>query len=174
MKAGYVDRVLTVNFDPLVVKACAMVGLYPAVYDFAASQFFKPAYIPTPAVFHLHGQHTGFVLMNTEQEVEEHAKRLRPLFDDAGRGRVWVVVGYSGENDPVFQHLTGVPEFDFNLYWVGYKDNAPAPHVRDKLLSDGKYAFYVSGFDADDFFVELARRLNCFPPGFISRPFFLS
>jgi hypothetical protein len=36
MKAGYIDRVLTVNFDPLVVKACAMVGLYPAVYDFAA------------------------------------------------------------------------------------------------------------------------------------------
>jgi NAD-dependent SIR2 family protein deacetylase len=46
MKAGYIDRVLTVNFDPLVVKACTMVGLYPAVYDFAASQLFKPAYIP--------------------------------------------------------------------------------------------------------------------------------
>lgn len=53
MKEGYIDRLLTVNFDPLVVKACAMVRLYPAVYDFAASQYFKPAYIPMPAVFHL-------------------------------------------------------------------------------------------------------------------------
>jgi NAD-dependent SIR2 family protein deacetylase len=36
---GYVDRVLTTNFDPLVARACALVGEFPAVYDFAASTF---------------------------------------------------------------------------------------------------------------------------------------
>jgi hypothetical protein len=171
MKAGYVDRVLTTNFDPLVVRGCAMVGEYPAVYDFAASQLFKPDHVPDKAVFHLHGQRDGFVLMNTEKECEEHAKRLGPLFADAGRGRSWIVVGYSGDNDPVFQHLADVAGFDFGLYWIGYKDSEPADHVRGRLLAGNKGAFYVRGFDADRFFVELAQRLECFPPDLVERPF---
>jgi NAD-dependent SIR2 family protein deacetylase len=68
MATGYVDRVLTTNFDPMVVRACATLGVIPAVYDFAASQLLKPDKVPDVAVFHLHGQRTGFVLMNTEED----------------------------------------------------------------------------------------------------------
>jgi Tfp pilus assembly protein PilF len=171
MKCGYIDRVLTTNFDLLVVRACALLGEFPAIYDFAASQLFQAADIPDQAVFYLHGQRTGFVLMNTATECERHSKLLKPVFDDAGRGRVWLVVGYSGDNDPVFDHLANVPRFDWNLYWVGYKDNAPATHVREKLLIDGKYAFHVEGFDADDFFVTVAQQLGIFPPGLFGTPF---
>jgi NAD-dependent SIR2 family protein deacetylase len=67
MKDGFVDRAYTTNFDPLVLRACSMVNLFPAVYDFAASQNFKPAFLPDKAVFHLHGQHTGFVLLHTKE-----------------------------------------------------------------------------------------------------------
>ena len=35
IKHGFVDRVLTTNFDPLVVRACALANEYLAVYDFA-------------------------------------------------------------------------------------------------------------------------------------------
>ena len=171
MKAGYVDRVLTTNFDLLFVRACALLGRFPAVYDFAASQLFKAADIPDQAVFYLHGQRTGFVLMNTPEECKKHSTLLAPVFEDAGKGRVWLVVGYSGENDPVFDHLAKVPRFDNKLYWVVYKDDEPAEHVRQHLLLNGKDAFYVKGFDADDFFVTLAQRLNSFPPDFISKPF---
>jgi tetratricopeptide (TPR) repeat protein len=171
MKHGYVDRVLTTNFDPLVVRACAMVGHYPAVYDFAASQVLKPADIPGEAVFYLHGQRNGFVLMNTREECAEHAKKLEHLFQDAGQGRVWIAVGYSGENDPVFDHLASVKSFDDNLYWIGYQDNEPAKHVRSGLLQDGKFACYVKGFDADDVFVTLTQRLGCFPPRLVAEPF---
>ena len=171
MKAGFVDRVLTTNFDLLFVRACALLGQFPAVYDFAASQLFKAADIPDQAVFYLHGQRTGFVLMNTEDECKRHSELLAPVFEDAGKGRVWLIVGYSGENDPVFDHLAKVPTFDNKLYWVVYKDNEPAEHVRQRLLVDGKYAFYIKGFDADDFFVTLAQRLNSFPPDFVSKPF---
>ncbi len=152
IKEGYVDRVLTTNFDPLVLRACAMLHVFPAVYDFAASQRFRPAYTPEKAVFHLHGQHTGFVLLHTPEEVKKLSDSIAPLFDDAGRGRLWLVVGYSGENDPVFEHLASVDRFDEGLYWVGYKDNEPASHVRDRLLDDAKCAFFVQGHDADDFF----------------------
>jgi Tfp pilus assembly protein PilF len=171
MSEGYVDRVLTTNFDPLVVRACALIGQHPAVYDFALSQLLKPAQVPDNAVFHLHGQRAGFVTLHTEEECRQHAERLGPLFQDAGRGRSWIVVGYSGESDPVFELLSKVSEFEFGLYWVGYKDAEPAPHVVENLLISDKGAYLVRGYDADGFFVELAQRLGCFPPPFIEKPF---
>ena len=171
MQAGYVDRVLTTNFDLLVARACAMLGVFPAIYDFATSQLLKKADIPDQAVFYLHGQRTGFVLMNTEDDMERHSKLLGPVFEDAGSGRVWIVVGYSGENDPVFDHLASIPRFDNGLFWIGYGDNEPASHVREKLLSQDKDAFFTKGFDADSFFVSLTRALEIFPPDLVARPF---
>ena len=171
IKCDYVDRVLTPNFDPLVMRACALVGEFPAIYDFAASQMFKPAYVPEKAIFHLHGQRTGFRLLHTEEEVNALSKALEPVFEDAGKGRMWLVVGYSGDNDPVFEHLAKVPEFDYGLFWLTYRDQQPAAHVQNRLLVQGKQAYYVSGYDADEFFVELAQKLECFPPDLISRPF---
>jgi NAD-dependent SIR2 family protein deacetylase len=108
IKADYIDRVLTPNFDPLVMRACALAGEFPAVYDFAASQMFKAAYIPDKAIFHLHGQRSGFRLLHTEEEVNALSTALAPVFEDAGKGRMWLVVGYSGDNDPVFEHLARV------------------------------------------------------------------
>lgn len=171
MQAGYVDRVLTTNFDLLVAKACAMIGVFPATYDFATSQLLKKADIPDQAVFYLHGQRTGFVLMNTDEDMERHSRLLGPVFEDAGSGRVWIVVGYSGENDPVFNHLATVPRFDNGLFWIGYLDQEPASHVREQLLIQDKDAFFTKGFDADSFFVSLTRALDIFPPDLVARPF---
>ncbi len=171
IKRGFVDRVLTVNFDPLVMRACALVGVFPAVYDFAASQHFKADFIARQSVFYLHGQHTGFVVLNTEAEVERLSQHLGPVFTDSTRGHVWIVAGYSGDNDPVFGHLARIERFDNNLYWICYKDKPPEQHVQDKLLVDGKDCYSISGFDADDFFVTLAQGLECFPPDFVQTPF---
>ncbi len=171
MHAGYVDRVLTTNFDPLVVRACALSGIYPAIYDFASSQLLKPSQVPDLAVFYLHGQHTGFVLMNTDEECAAQATRLGPLFQDAGTGRTWVVVGYSGEIDPVFDRLAEVSVFDDGLYWVGYGDSGPAAHVRRDLLTKSNSSYFVRGFDSDSFFIQLAQKLKCFPPSYIEKPF---
>ena len=171
VKAGYVDRVLTTNFDRLVVQACALLGEFPAVYDFAASHLLKTAYIPEKAVFHLHGQRTGFILIIDEKQANEHFKLLGPVFEEALPGRVWIVVGYSGENDPVFDHLAKVDCFDQGLFWVGYQDNEPARHVRERLSVPGKCAYYVKGYDADSFFVTLTQKLGLFPPDLIARPF---
>ncbi len=171
MKHGYVSRVLTTNFDPLVVRACAMVGEFPAVYDFAASQNFHPEYLPEKAVFYLHGQRDGFILLHTEEQVKRHSANLAPLFREAGQGRMWLVAGYSGENDPVFEHLEAVERFRYNLTWARYEDEDPPPHLTKNLLKPGKGTLYLRGYDADRLFVELAQRLECFPPDFISAPF---
>ncbi len=171
MHAGFIDRVLTTNFDPLVVRACALIGDFPAVYDFASSQHFQPEKVPGQAVFHLHGQRTGFVLINTPADYEKHAQLLAPVFEDAGRGRTWLVVGYSGKNDPVFEHLASVECFDNGLFWIGFEDSEPDVHLREKLLLPGKDTHYVSGFDADGFFTTLGTMLECFPPKLVSGPF---
>jgi tetratricopeptide (TPR) repeat protein len=170
IKEGYVDRVLTTNFDPLIVRTCALLGVFPAVYDLAVSQLYRPEAIPDQAIFYLHGQRSGFVLLNTKPEVGRHARRLRPVFEDAGTGRVWIVVGYSGENDPVFEQLGRTPTFSYGLYWVGFSDE-PSPRVRQKLLEKDKQAFFVGGQDADLFFISLAQQLGVFPPSQILRPF---
>ncbi len=171
MKAGYVDRIFTTNFDPLIIRACALINIFPAVYDFAASQEYNAAYIPENAVFYLHGQRSGFVLLNTKEEVNKLSKSLEPVFRDAGLRRTWVVVGYSGSNDPVFEQLAKTTRFDYSLYWVCNKDSEPAEHVYKELLTQDKYAFYVQGYDADDFFAVLAQKLGCFPPDLIKAPF---
>ncbi len=167
---GFVDRVLTTNFDPLVVRACALLNEFPAVYDYAVSQLYRAADIPDKAVFYLHGQRSGFVQLHTPEEVKTLSKSLEPVFDDTGSGRVWIVVGYSGESDPVFDRLVALGTFANRLYWVGH-GGEPAAHVRERLLVEGNYAYFVGGQDADSFFITLARDLRCFPPDFVSKPF---
>ena len=167
---GYVDRVLTTNFDPLVSRACALVNSFPAVYDFAASHTFNPDQVSDKAIFHLHGQRDGFVLLNTRAEVTKHRNHLKPVFDDAHKGRVWIVVGYSGENDPVFDLLARVPTFEYGLYWIGH-GLKPPNYVADRLIGSARGAHFIGGWDADDFFVTLAQKLQCFPPRFVTQPF---
>jgi cytochrome c-type biogenesis protein CcmH/NrfG len=173
MAHGYVDRVLTTNFDQLLIKACALIDQYPGTYDLAASHLFKPHYIPERAIYYLHGQFPGFVQLHTETECQKHFKALGPVFDEVGAGRPWIVVGYSGINDPVFRRLVKLRRFDKCLFWVGYKDQEPSPELRKHLLDrhDETYAHYVKDFDADDFLVQLAQELKCFPPDFVRKPF---
>ena len=170
IEGGYIDRVLTTNFDPLVSRACALVNCFPAVYDFAASRVFNPDQLSEKAIFHLHGQRDGFVLLNTRAEVTKHRGHIQPVFDDAHKGRIWIVVGYSGENDPVFDLLAKVETFEYGLYWIGY-GSTPPKHVAEKLLGEDRGAHFIGGWDADDFFVTLAQKLQCFPPRFVTQPF---
>ena len=57
MKSNFVDRILTVNFDPLILKACATVGEFPAIYDFVAQHEYTPGRVADKAAFYLHGRH---------------------------------------------------------------------------------------------------------------------
>jgi tetratricopeptide (TPR) repeat protein/NAD-dependent SIR2 family protein deacetylase len=173
VKEGYVDRILSTNFDPLVVRSLALFNIFPAVYDFAASQSFIPGGAGQLSMFHLHGQRDGFVLLNTEEELKNHSEKLKNVFHDVNRGRCWIVIGYSGENDPVFQRLGEIDEFQYKLFWIGHKDKEPAKHVMEKIVgrSNQKYGYFLKGYDADKFFLELAKELKLPEPQIISRPF---
>ena len=173
IREGYIGRVFTTNFDSLLTRACGMVYASPTVYDLAACQQFRPIPLSDSAIFYLHGQGNGFVQLGSEEEVQQHNKRLGSVMTDAGEGRTWLVVGYGGENDPVLDRLAEIPEFDNHLYWVSYQSNAAPEYVRDKVLTK-QGTFSVRGgdasFDADHFFVSLAQKLGIFPPLFIGEP----
>ena len=164
VKEGYVDRMLTTNFDPLIIKACAAFDEFPGIYDLANARCFVDADVAGNAVYCLHGQHTGFILINTPEEFEEHSQFVAPAFHDAGRKRVWIVVGYSGKNDPVFEQLASIPRLDYGLYWIGYNSGEPPTHVRERLLASQRYALYVNSPGADAFFADLVRELEIIPP----------
>jgi tetratricopeptide (TPR) repeat protein len=170
MDAGYVTRVLTFNFDSVLARACGLVGLYPATYDFATAPSAKTDYIATPAVIHLHGQGSGMAMMNSDEETKGHAKNLRSLFRDFLSRAPWLVIGYSGTSDAVFPVLEEVYEGDERFWWAGHEPD-PLPHVRRFLKKGGKTAEYVGGADADLFLIDLARELGCFPPKLFTDPY---
>jgi tetratricopeptide (TPR) repeat protein len=171
VRDDYVDRILTTNFDSLASKALALENIFPGIYDFAASQHFVSGEAANISIFHLHGQIDGFVILNTVKEVEKHYNKLKPVFDDSFVKRTIIVVGYSGLNDPVLKHLDRIRQFNNDLYWVGFLDHEPADHIRHMFENERKRAFYLKGYDADTFFIELARKLGSENPRIISRPF---
>lgn len=171
LKHGYINRILTLNFDNLVQRACSLVNEFPAIYDMTTSSEFRTDLLFDKSVIHLHGQHTGFILCNTEEEVEAQSKVLQPIFDQLDQKSLWIVIGYSGNNDPIFKLLAKKEIFENRLFWVGYENNPPSEMLKSDLLSDEKYAFFIKGFNSDDFFVLVSQHLGCFPPTFIRKPF---
>ncbi|PGB42877.1 hypothetical protein COM02_24380 [Bacillus toyonensis] len=171
MKHGYINRILTLNFDNLVQRACSLVNEFPAIYDMTTSSEFRTDLLFDKSVIHLHGQHTGFILCNTEEEVDAQSKVLQPIFDQLDQKSLWIVIGYSGNNDPIFKLLAKKDIFEHRLFWVGYENNPPSEMLKSDLLSDEKYAFFIKGFNSDDFFVLVSQHLGCFPPTFIRKPF---
>jgi len=166
-----IDRILTVNFDPLIVRACAMAGSYPAIYDLAIASKFKSNRIAEKSVFYLNGQHTGFITLNADGELESHRTRLKQIVEDTGFKRTWVIIGYSGEADPLLDVLAENESFDGGLYWVGFEER-PSETLLKKLFSRReKQAYWVGKQDSDQFLKELAQNLNCFPPTLLTHPF---
>ncbi len=165
-----INRVLTVNFDHLLIKACSMVNFYPAVYDIAASQDYKKDRIAPSSVIYLNGQHSGFVTLNAEDELLRHKRKLELVVGDTGVKRVWLVIGYSGEADPLLEVLANQDVFDADLYWLGHSSEPSEHLVKSGLFDSGKKAFYVGGQDADSCLATIAETLDCFPPDLLHRP----
>lgn len=177
MQAGFVDRALTTNFDPLIERACAYVGVFSGVYDLAlGSGDYEPSYVSDPSVVHLHGRRYGFNQLMTQDQMrdEGYQRRIQAAIADANDRRLWIVVGYGGAGDHVFDALCSVAAFHDRLVWVGYGKNAPSAHVSDHLLRGDNYAHYLQGadpdFDADTFFIDLCLKLHVFPPRILSDP----
>ncbi|WP_312057885.1 hypothetical protein [Acinetobacter courvalinii] len=118
LKQGYFSRILTVNFDPLLIHACYMVGMYPfpAIYDLGAMGKVNAELLHDPSIVYLNGQHVGFVQRNTTDQLEAHKETLTQIVRSTGCSKTWVVAGYSGENDPLMDALNELRPYNNWLY----------------------------------------------------------
>ena len=85
------------------------------------------------AIYHLHGQHTGFLLLNTRKLLEDQAKRIEPALKEATEGRTVIVCGYSGENDPLVDRISRQDVYPHGLIWVCHDGKDPCPQVMKVL-----------------------------------------
>ncbi len=172
VKHGYVDWILTTNFDPLSERGLVYANLSHYVYDVVNLSHIRPGQITSPAVLYLHGQAGAF---RTVHSLEED-KDLRPRLDDILREvlatRTLLVVGYGGESDPVFDILCKFGQFPNSLYWTYHRDADPTELVLDRLLSNStNFAYYTRGQDADLFFMRLAKALGIDSSSVTAKPF---
>lgn len=169
VREDIIDRILTTNFDPLAIKALALNNIFPSVHDLAESKKFVSDEIVEPSIFYIHGRYNGYYVLNTREEIRVHSKIVKELFNDTSKKRCWIIIGYSGDNDPLFKILSEIENYQYGLYWVGYKDNPPSENVIKGILSK-ESAYYINGYDADGFFINLANKMNIDKPDIINEP----
>ena len=162
LKQGYFSRILTVNFDPLLIHACYMVGMYPfpAIYDLGAMGKVNAELLHDPSIVYLNGQHVGFVQRNTTDQLEAHKETLGQIVRSTGCSKTWVVAGYSGENDPLMDAIHELRPYNNWLYWLEYNDQVLQRESHHFLEKDEE-SKVIYRCDADETFMEIAELLNC-------------
>ena len=167
----YIDYVLTVNFDDLLIRACGLFNYSIPTYDISNVKDFTTTTFQEQSVVYLHGQHYGEWLLNARGELDKVKGHIPNLLNKLCHNRTWIVVGYSGQ-DEIFKELNSFSSFDNDLYWVGYLDSEPNENVAKKMLQvETKNAHLISGYDADTFFLDLHAKLGLQTPQIFDKPF---
>ena len=169
IKEGFVDYVLTVNFDNLMLRALALFDIFPPVYDLTTMGSFTTSKPKEKSVLYLHGRHQGVWLLNTQSEMDKVKEIVPKIFSEI-QGRPWIFLGYSG-SDPIFEHIQKLGRFDHNMYWVGYDDKLPIEKVEDLLGQSNVGAHFIRGYDADAFMLKLNNELGLTQPDILEKPF---
>ncbi|MCC7246593.1 MAG: SIR2 family protein [Saprospiraceae bacterium] len=167
---GFVDYVLTVNFDNLMLRALSLYNFFPPTHDLAILRDFTTSTFKEKSVIYLHGQSHGLWLLNTSAEMEKVKSTVPRIFDTIKNQRPWIFIGYSGE-DPIFEHIKNLGRFDDELYWVTYNNNDPNQHVQEFLSDPNSNAFIIKGYDADSFMLKLSNELGLPQPVIVDKPF---
>ena len=165
---GTVDRILTTNFDSLLVRASAMSGVFPAIYDCGAtSDLDRVLNRDMPAIYYLHGQAYGLGMLTASDEINNHAVKVRRIVQQSIRGRTLIVCGYSGECDGVLETLRDSQEVTYPVFWVPF-NGVDADRA---LFHFGarRHLWVVENYDADEFFFDMLVELEREPAKLIQR-----
>jgi tetratricopeptide (TPR) repeat protein len=170
MKEGYVDQVLTFNFDRILEQACVLLGFNPSVYDLGMAPSADTDSIMPGSILHLHGQGFGCVCSRSEEEARAHADSLRHVV----HGILWsgpaMFVGYSGQRDAVFPVMKREFKGHDRLFWIDVNE-APNEKQAELIATAPRTSAFIGGADADLFLVAVASDLGCWPPRVFSDPY---
>ena len=154
---GYVKQILTTNFDPLLVDAMAITDQPVRTFDLTAADWYMPGRATRGSIMYLHGQAHGLLQSHTSDETARVGPRIRAVLQEALQDSTMIVVGYSGDCDPVFNELRDeFPQFRNRLYWVHYdpENKEPSKHLINFIETPTREAFLLvdddeSWLDAD-------------------------
>ncbi len=171
LKEGYVDYILTTNFDDLLLRACGLFNFIPPVYDVSILNDFTTTTFLEKSVTYLHGQHHGQWLLNAEGEMDKVKTAVPKIFERICNGRTWIIIGYRGE-DEILDEIAKLGSFENELYWIGYEKEEPIDKVKTCLLEKERMnTFYVPKYNADSFFLKLHSEIGLHTPEIFNKPF---
>ncbi len=173
---GFASTVLTTNFDQLSLSGIVRAGTIPVVCDGLESLNRITGAPQYPQLIEIHGSRYSYLLRNAPADVEsvrlDHSAiaAVNALMQST---HAWIVVGYGGREEGVMDLLVqaakGFPQK--HLYWVLYERNpASLPPKASELLSSTRNGGVLLGYDADRFFLELAKELGVGSPRAINDP----
>jgi tetratricopeptide (TPR) repeat protein len=154
---NYVRRILTTNFDPLIVEALALTGQPIRTYDLSTSGNYVQDILDSASVIYLHGQMHSMLLANSADEMAKVRTLYPAVLQEAVRGAMLVVVGYSGECDPVLDALTALPNIPGGVWWSHFSRSGgqPGGGVDGLFARHGANCHLATGDDADTFMRKL-------------------
>jgi len=167
MSCGYIGKVLTFNFDLILEKASSLLGLHFPVYDFAMSPTNEINRLSSRSIIHLHGQNYGLILLNKEQETQEHKKAIEPIIKEAVNDHITIIIGYGGGADGGLEIINKEYNCRNRLFWLGYEESSPS-HLSTLLEKD--YTEYIGGCDFDRTMIHLCKELQIWPPKLVDNP----
>jgi tetratricopeptide (TPR) repeat protein len=171
LKEGYVDYILTTNFDDLLLRACGLFNFIPPVYDVSILNDFTTTTFLEKSVTYLHGQHHGQWLLNAEGEMDKVKTAVPKIFERICNGRTWIIIGYRGE-DEILDEIAKLGSFENELYWIGYENEEPIEKVKTCLLEKERMnTYYVPKYNADSFFLKLHSEIGLHTPEIFNKPF---
>jgi tetratricopeptide (TPR) repeat protein len=176
LKLGYIDYIVTVNFDDLILKACTLYNFLPPVYDISNIKTITTTDIRKNSVIYLHGQYFGQWLLNNPDELQKVEDEVLRLFNAIKTRRTWIIVGYSG-NDGIFDKIKSLGSFSNELFWIKKRlDDRNDINIINFLQTTNLNVNKIEGYYADSFFLKLHAELskldrNLNAPEIISKPF---
>ncbi|MBI4299263.1 MAG: tetratricopeptide repeat protein [Chloroflexi bacterium] len=148
LSQGYIDTVITTNFDDLVYEACvSWTGVRPRVYAYGASSGPVRHEAYRPAIIKLHGDFLYSALKNTEAEVDQQDPNLRAAVRRLQDEYEIIVVGYGGNDTSIMSLFKATPR-DAGLYWCTHKDGQPNERLREIMGRTNFFEVRTEGFDS--------------------------
>jgi hypothetical protein len=156
-KHGFVQVIVTTNFDRLVEAALADEGLAPAVITNESQAADMVPLVHQPLlVLKLHGDYRDPSILNTAGELQAYGPATSALLNLICESYGFVVCGWSGEWDPALRRALGATTARrFSMYWASRGE--PTEQARALILA--RNAEVVPAKDADCFFEELSSKV---------------
>jgi hypothetical protein len=157
VEKGCVNRILTTNFDPLIVEALALTGQPIRTYDLNTSGKYHPGTLDEAAIIYMHGQMHSLFLANAPGEMERVRVLYPSVLQEAVQDSLLIVVGYSGDCDPVLDSLVNLPNFPRGLWWSHYSPSGnPLGEGFNRVVKKhGADCHLATGHDSDMFMRKL-------------------